>query len=102
MKLLLENWQEFLKESPNRDHPAPAGDYLFTHPALSIIRKSIRDKEDLNKLRDKLVRDKLVMDTGQFSELIAIISNEPEFDDDDELLDFIMGTFKRTKNETIN
>ena len=42
------------------------------------------------------------MDTGQFSELITIISNEPEFDDDDELLDFIMGTFKRTKNETIN
>ena len=97
MKLLLENWQEFLKESPNRDHPAASADYLFTHPALSIIRKSIRDKEDLNKLRDKLV-----MDTGQFSELIAIISNEPEFDDDDELLDFIMGTFKRTKNETIN
>ena len=97
MKLLLENWQEFLKESPNRDHPGPAGDYLFTHPALSIIRKSIRDKEDLNKLRDKLD-----MDTGEFSELITIISNEPEFDDDDELLDFIMGTFKRTKNETIN
>ena len=97
MKLLLENWQEFLKESPNRDHPAPAGDYLFTHPALRIIRKSIRDKEDLNKLRDKLD-----MDTGEFSELITIISNEPEFDDDDELLDFIMGTFKRTKNETIN
>jgi hypothetical protein len=97
MKLLLENWQEFLKESPNRDHPAASADYLFTHPALSIIRKSIRDKEDLNKLRDKLD-----MDTGQFSELITIISNEPEFDDDDELLDFIMGTFKRTKNETIN
>lgn len=97
MKLLLENWQEFLKESPNRDHPAASGDYLFTHPALSIIRKSIRDKEDLNKLRDKLD-----MDTGEFSELVTIISNEPEFDDDDELLDFIMGTFKRTKNETIN
>ena len=95
MKLLLENWQEFLKESPNRDHPAPAGDYLYTHPALSIIRKSIRDKEDLNTLRDKLH-----MDTGEFSELITIISNEPEFDDNDELLDFIMGTFKRTRNET--
>ena len=77
MKLLLENWRQYLKES----HPSASADYIFSHPRLEVVRNAIRNDEDLGNLG---------IDPGELYRLVSVISDEKEFDDDDKILDVLM------------
>ena len=84
MKLLLENWRQYLKES----HPSPSADYIFSHPRFEDVRNAIRNNEDLGNLG---------IDPGELYSLVSAISNEKEFDDDDRLLDVLMDLFRKSR-----
>ena len=84
MKLLFENWRQYLKES----HPSPSADYIFSHPRLEDVRNAIRNDEDLGNLG---------IDPGELYSLVSVISNEKEFDDDDRLLDVLMDLFRKSR-----
>ena len=77
MKLLLENWRQYLKES----HPSASADYIFSHPRLEDVSNAIRNDEDLGNLG---------IDPGELYRLVSVISDEKEFDDDDKILDVLM------------
>jgi len=86
MKLLLENWRKYLKK--RKSHPSPSADYIFSHPRLEDVRNAIRNDEDLGKLG---------IDPGELYKLVSVISDEEEFDDDDRLLDVLMGLFMKNR-----
>ena len=84
MKLLLENWRQYLKES----HPSPSADYIFSHPRLEDVRNAIRNNEDLGNLG---------IDPSELYRLVSVISDEKEFDDDDKILDVLMDLFMKSR-----
>ena len=86
MKLLLENWRQYLKES----HPSASADYIFSHPRLEDVRNAIRNDEDL---------DNLGIDPSELFKLVSLISNEEEFDDDDSLLDVLMNLLNKSNRK---
>jgi hypothetical protein len=86
MKLLLENWRQYLKES----HPSPSADYISSHPRFEDVRNAIRNNEDLGNLG---------IDPSELYKLVSFISDEEEFDDDDRLLDVLMDLFNKSNRE---
>ncbi len=83
MKLLLENWRGYLKES----HPSPSANYILSHLRREDVRNAIRNNEDLGSLG---------ISPGELYNLVSSIMDEDEFEDDDSLLDVLMDIFNNS------
>ena len=102
MKRLLREWKRFLGEAfyadekpPNPAMPSASSQYLHSHPALEQLRQAVRDRKDMIQVRSAIVDDPdSGIDSDEFYRLMSVVSNEPEFEDDNDLLDFVVSSFR--------